>query len=572
MLVELRIKNLAVVEDVTLTFRSGLNVLTGSTGAGKSLILSAVNLLLGERASARVIRKGAETAVVEGVFRFPRAQAKDLFPAIIKNDRITLRREVQRNGRSFAHVQGKPTALKELHEVCVALIEPHGQNEQLRLKDPDNHVAYVDAVAGNEKLRAGYAEALDRVRASAAALRDFDKRISLLKEKHELLEHRIEEIDRARIVKGEKETLEASLRIMENVQSILDALNTASETLYEGDSSAVSGVSQAIRQISRIRSVDPKFEVISEALETAEITLKECAREIRSYLGNIEHDPAALQEMQERHAFLAGLERRYGKSIDQVLEDRDSWERELEALSFEDEERRELNQDLDQKVRSLEAIARKLSDSRAKAARTLDAKVTREMERLMMPGATFRTKISHEVDPDSPLAMSGRPLKLHPHGVDRVEFVVRTNKGEAEGGVSEIASSGEVSRIALALKKITHAGAQTGTLVFDEIDAGVGADLGDVIARELHSLSERYQIVCITHMPQIAASGNTHIVVSKISRAGRTHVQASPVDGKLRLREISRMLGGREGSEKRLALAAEMLEKRRKSPSDSVRP
>ncbi len=573
MLHELKIKNLAVVEDVTLSFGSGLNVLTGSTGAGKSLILSAVNLLLGERAAARVIRRGAETAVVEGEFHLPRTAAKTFFPTVEEGGRIFLRREVQKNGRSHAYIQDKAVTLRELHEVCVLLIEPHGQNEQLRLRNPENHIAYVDTLAGNEALRSEYTEVLETVRRASACLREFDERIALLKEKQELFQHRIEEIDRARIGKGEKEDLEAALRILENAQKIFDALNAASEAIYDSDNAATESVARAIKQISRVSSFDSSFEAFGEALETAQITLKECAGEMRSYLAGLEFDPAKLEEKQERHAFLAGLERRYGKPLDEILEDRRQWGRELDSLTFEDEERTHLEKDLQQKVKKLCGIARKLSVTRTQAAKKLDAVITAEMEKLMMPGATFRTEISRETDAQSPLEIDGRTVKLQPDGIDQVEFFVRTNKGEAEGSLCDIASTGEISRIALALKKVTRAGADTGTLVFDEIDAGVGADLGEVIAQELFSLARRYQIVCVTHMPQIAAAGESHIVVSKKSGGGRTNVQTAPVDGEERLKEIARMLGGREGSEKRLALAGEMLEIRSKrSPSKRMRP
>ena len=560
MLLELSIKNLAVVEDVTLTFGKNLNVLTGSTGAGKSLILGAVNLLLGQRASNRLIRRGADSAEVTGTFVMPLTTAGSLFPASGESNRITLRRKIQPSGRSSAYIQDQPVPVKTLRDACIALIEPHGQNEQLRLKNPENHIVYLDKLTGNKPLQETYTRQLEDMNKASARLRQFDKKIALLKEKKELFEHRLSEIDRAVVERGQRESLEARLKVAENAQKIFEALHQAAEALYEGETSAESLVSQAAGLLARIEAFDPKFEALSEQLETARLTARECAGEMRSYLGGLEFDPAELERMQERFAFLLGLERRYGKSIDDILDDCEKWRQELDSLNFEDEERHKLDAEFQQTVKALAGTIKKLTAGRVRSAKELDRKITAEMQNLMMPGASFRTEIGTEPDPSSPLEIGGRPVRLFEHGVDQVEFFVRTNKGEAEGSLCAIASTGEISRIALALKKVTQAGADTGTLVFDEIDAGVGADLGDVIARELRALAARYQIICITHMPQIAAAGERHITVSKRMLGDRTTVQAAPVEGEERLREVARMLGGSKGSEKRLALAGEMLE------------
>lgn len=573
MLARLHIQNLAVVEDAVLTFGPGLNVLTGSTGAGKSLILSAVNLLLGERLSSRVIRKGEEKAVIEGEFRMPDSQTVAGFPWPDEGGRATLRREIRSNGRSYAWIQDKPVTLKDLHDACTMLIEPHGQNEQMRLKDPETHVAYLDALACNSELRGEFARAQAAMVETQSRLREFDAKMSLLKEKQELYEHRIEEIDRARIERGEKQSLEASLEIMENAHKIAEVLRTACDVLYENESSAVSGIAHAIKQLSRIRLIDEKFASLGEALDGARITLKECAEEMSSYLDGLEFDARKLQQMQERLEFLTSLERRYGKSVDQILDDRVEWERELDSLTFEEEDRRNLEQTFESKLSVLAAAARRLTQSRTKAAHKMDASITAEMQKLMMTGATFRTVIERETDARSPLRVDGRGVRLQADGIDRVEFFVRTNRGEAEGSLSDIASTGEVSRVALALKKVTRAGADTGTLVFDEIDAGVGADLGEMIAGELRELSKTYQIICITHMPQIAAAADSHAVVTKKSVKGRSQVSVSPVADRERQLEIARMLGGREGSKKRLALAAEMLQKEKSTnTSTPMRP
>jgi DNA repair protein RecN (Recombination protein N) len=310
---------------------------------------------------------------------------------------------------------------------------------------------------------------------------------------------------------------------------------------------------------------------MSEQLENAAITLKETAADMRSYLDGFDFDPDKLESLQARLSFLIALERRYGKSMDEVLRDRDQWREELASIAFEDEERGKLERAVDESVVTLGKAAEVLTASRKKGARSLDRSMTTELGQLMMKGARFRTDVTIEPDEESRLLVDGRSVRPLEDGVDVVEFHVRTNPGETEGSVAEVASSGELSRIALALKRITTLERAAGVLVFDELDAGVGADLGEMIAAKIGALAERYQIICITHMPQIAARGRRHLVVRKETVKGRTYTTVEPVDAEERRAEIARMLGGAEGSEKRLALAAEMLKIQEKS-SPNVRP
>jgi DNA repair protein RecN (Recombination protein N) len=571
MLKTLRIKNLAVVDDVTLSFEEGLNVLTGSTGAGKSLILGAVNLLLGERGSASVIRVGEDKAVIEGEFVTAAPQIDKLLFAAGGGNRVLLRREVHRNGRSHAFVAGKPSTLKQLQEVSRELIEPHGQNEQLQLKYAENHLVYVDRFADNGRSLNAYRSALSSYREAEQSLQAFERRMTLLKEKKELLEHRIEELERAAIKTGERDTLEKNIQVLENAQDIFDALNSASNTLYEGEPSAFEAVSQERGRVAKIASLDKRFAQMAEQLENAEILIKETAADMRTYLDGFDFEPGRLEALQERLSFLIGLERRYGKPLVEIVEEQCQWKQELGSIAFEDDERKSLTAGVDEALKVVKSAALDVSDQRRKAAAKLDRSMTSELGQLMMKGAHFRTDIAYEPEAGSRLVLDGTPVRLGPDGIDTVVFHVRTNPGEAEGALTDVASSGELSRIALALKKNVSAGREGSVLVFDELDAGVGADLGDMISDKLAGLAEHYQIICITHMPQIAARGRRHLVVRKDNARGRTFARVDDVTGDERLGEIARMLGGSQGSEKRLALAAEMLKIQGKS-SPRVRP
>jgi DNA repair protein RecN (Recombination protein N) len=559
LLSQLRIKNLAVVEDVTLDFDEGLNVLTGSTGAGKSLILGAVNVLLGRRAGPAMIRAGEESAVVEAVFETPAVPRRP-------GGTVVGRREIKRSGRSFAWLDGKAVPLKELQQTCARWIEPHGQNEQLRLRNPDTHIDYLDAFGGHDDLLESYRAAHAAFVAAEEELHGFDRRMALLKEKEELLRHRIDEIERARVERGELEELEASIRLMENSERVFEALGFVFASLEgdaEGESGATVTLARAIRQLSRVAEVDPRIAAFVSQLEEAELSLRDCADGVRSYLDNFEFDAERLQTMELRRSYLLDLERRYDMSADELVAKREEWARELSGLSFEDEERAALQRRCEEARAAIRSAAGRLRARRIKSARGLDTEMTRELEALMISGARFRSDVGYEAVPDGPLEVEGRAAAAFANGGDVVRFWVRTNPGESEGPVDEIASTGEISRISLAIKKAVGArrgrGGQGAVLVFDELDAGVGADLGGVIAEKLLELGAGFQIICITHMPQIAAAARRHLVVAKRSRGGRTTATVAPVDGKDRRREIARMLGGEEGSDKRTALAGELL-------------
>lgn len=559
MLRELRIQNLAVVEDVTLEFAPGLNVLTGSTGAGKSLILSAVNLLLGERGSVGVIRAGEERAVVEGTFILPEPIDDHLLSAADDSQMLVLRREIHNTGRSHAFISGRPATLKQMQELSNRLIEPHGQNEQLQLKHARNHVVYVDRFARNSALHSKYATRLAGFKEKETAMREFDRRIAVLKEKQELLEHRVDEIERAALQPDEKANLEQEISLLDNAQEVFDRLGAAMTTLDETEPSALEMVSHERANIVKIAALNDRFQRIAEQLESAEIFIKEAVSDIRSYLDAFEFDPGKLAEMQDRLAFLIAIERRYGKPLVEIMTDQQQWKQELESVVFEDEERRKLLTEVETAATDLRETALELRASRSKAATRLDALMTGDLGQLMMKGAAFRTHIGLAVETGSRLVVDGQPVQAGDDGIDDVRFHVRTNPGEAEGAVADVASSGELSRIALALKSHTSIGSAGGVLIFDELDAGVGADLGDMIADKLDTLARNHQTICITHMPQIAARGARHLVVRKETVRGRTFTSVGEVNGPPRVNEIARMLGG-DDSAHTVALASELLE------------
>jgi DNA repair protein RecN (Recombination protein N) len=561
MLRRLRIENLAVVEDVTLEFEPGLNILTGSTGAGKSLIVGAVNLLLGERAAGDVLRAGSSEARVEAEFEVPHGPAGSTpFASVPPGDSVVLARRVSAAGRSTAWVNGRAVPVKDLRAAASALIEPHGQNIQYQLRDPRHHVEYVDAFADNGALRERYAAALAHFREASGRLAQYDAGMAEMAEKRELYAHRIAEIERVAPRAGEKAELDAKARVFANAEKLYAALEATCAALYDDDRSAAALVGESTRRVEALAGVDPRLAGIADRLQQAAALIAEAADEARALVNGLEFEPADVERTQERLDALVRLERRYGAAVDALIEQKAAWKEILESLDGGAGRRDELERAVEDAARTVALAGAALTSARVEAAGDLDRRVTDGIHALSMRGASFRTDIRYEEDPESRVRVAGAGVVCQEDGLDLVHMRVRTNPGEAEGGLDEIASTGELSRVALVLKQLAASGAPGTTLIFDEIDAGVGADLGDALAENLLALSKRHQIICITHMPQIAARGQSHLVVHKDIDGDRTRVRVHAAEGDERTREIARMLGGGEGSDRRLALAAEMLD------------
>ena len=575
MLSLLRIENLAVVENVELAFGPGLNVLTGSTGAGKSLILSALNLLLGDKADADAIRQGSDEARVEAEFTSFQLPKSAAFGGSIETHRSTVvARRVTRAGRSYATIDGRAATLKELRTLCAYLIEPHGQNEQYRLRDPATHVSYLDAFAENALERTRYGEALAELRRAQAELARFDAEVAAARERRELLAHRVDDVERVAPKPGEKSALEATARVLAHAEKIHAAMADACASLYDDEASASSTVGRVERALAPFSSLDARMAEMAARLAEARAAIDEAVAHARDVIDGLEFEPAEVERLEERLDALTRLEQRYRLDADALLVEAQAWKQSLAHLDDADVRRADLAREVDLRAHALAQAGAALSRTRVRAASELDRRVTADLVGLHMRGATFRTDVATQPDAESPVRVGDARVAVFDDGLDVVRMRARTNPGEAEGGVETIASTGELSRMALVIKSLAGSGTAGSTLVFDEIDAGVGADLGEVLAEKLLALAERHQIICITHMPQIAAKAPSHIGVVKEVDGARTRVRLRQLEGDERTREIARMLGGDEGSDRRLALAHELLTSapRRSSPSTRVRP
>lgn len=550
MLTELRIRNVAIIESVTLPLQPGLNVLTGETGAGKSIIVGALGLLFGERASADLVRTGSEKASVEGVFDI----TGDRVEAGLLDDRgidvedgvVVFRREVAAGGRSRAWINDTPVTSGVLAELGSRLVNIHGQFESRGLLDPEAQRAILDAYAGAgnaaERVAAAY-DALHTVRAEIASLQS---RRDAATRRADYLRHVVKEIGEARPVAGEDARLEEEFRRLSNVGELrlhVEHLRSAVEDESEGALRAL-GVAQ--RALGAAARVDPSLERLREMLDAAFVQLEELAREAAQYEDALDVDPERLAEVDRRRDLLYRLARKYGGTLEAVLEQLGEAQRELDLLDTAALDLGALSQREARAASELGAAAAVLSAERRKAAKKLQAQVDRVLPDLGMPDGHLTVALPKREEP-------GRS------GAEDVEFLVTLNVGHEARALSRVASGGELARVMLALKTILARQDRVPTLVFDEVDSGIGGRVGLCVGDTLRRVAEHHQVFAITHLPQIASRAHRHIVVSKGARGGVTTADIRIVDGEDRVAEIARMLGGDATSEAGRRHARELL-------------
>lgn len=566
MLEELSIRNMAVVEDVNIRFGDGLNVLTGSTGAGKSIILAAVDLLSGARARRSLVRGGADVLRIEGIFSIPRgAPARERLGMDGGEESLSIRREVRAGGRSRIWINGILSTNANAADIIGSLVELHGQRRQQELLDQSTHIACLDG-------RGEYDELLRRVRLLVGRFEEARSRLRRLErdaEEHrsreDFMRFQLEEIEQLDLETGTAADLEGRIAILSNRHRYLELLGRV-EALLEGSNGSIldllGEVESALREIGEL---DGGWREETAEMANARITLREIARDVGRAAGDAEESNDDLEELQGRLAAIQRLERKHGLDCAGLVEKREELRRILGDIDGGSVSIEEARREVRLAVERLGPLLDELTGRRKETARTLDRAVTAELVELGMKGARFRTSI----EPLENSALHGSPHDIHltAEGRDRVEFLIRTNVGEEMHPLAEIASGGELSRVTLVLKSLQAAKRSIPTLVFDEIDSGLGADLGRVVAGRLRELARRYQVVVITHLPQVAASASRHVKIEKRVHEGRTRTTAVPLDARDRVGEIARMLGG--PGELRERLAAEMLEETTRARSSA---
>jgi DNA repair protein RecN (Recombination protein N) len=553
MLRELRIKNLAVIEEVTVPFAPGLNVLTGETGAGKSILIDAILLLLGGRAQPELIRAGADGARIEAIFDVdssgPIAELLSEAGLELDDGQLILKRELSRSGRNRAFVNDSPCTLALLDRIGAHLVELHGQHEHQLLLHAGRQLdlldQYADAVKDREAVAAlvrewqSAREELDRLRESE---RDRAQR-------EDLYRFQLSEIDAARLQPGEEETLRAERQRLLHAERLAEGLAQALGTLYDDRDSALTRFHQAEQILTDLGKIDPDLSTPTSNLVEARVHLEEAVAATRSLRDRVTFDPGRLEEIDARLDVLAKLKRKYGESGEAVLAHREKVADELGRMERHDEAVAALEERLNALATRAASEALALSAKREEAAHRLERLVQKEIRGLGMEKATFRVSLSREPGATRGLIAGEGGWRVTQRGVDQTEFFLSANPGEELKALSRVVSGGELSRTMLGLKVILPRADQTPSLVFDEVDAGIGGRIADVVGQRLRRTAEGRQVLCVTHLPQIAAYGHHHLLVTKSVRGSRTQTAVIPLDDRQQVEELARMLGGEQVTE-----------------------
>ena len=563
MLANLRVTNYALLDEVDIEFTPGLNVLTGETGSGKSILIGALGLILGGRAASDTIRGGAKSAIVEGLFEGERdPQLRDLLSEIgvdPEEDTLIIRREVSRDGRNRCTINGSLVTVSVLRRLGVLLVDLHGQHDHQTLLNPRTHRDFLDGFEDVRTPKQRVAEAYRRFNERSVALRQLEEELAATREREELYRFQLDELEQADLSPGEDEELERERAVLEHAEQLIRVASEASDALSEGEGALVDGLVRVIRALEEAERIDPSLGEALESVRTARYQIDDSTDFLRRYRERVEYDPARLEEVLDRLDLIGRLKRKYGATLEEVAAHRVRIAGELERMDTADERRNRLSEEVEAARRDLAERAEALSDRRRQVARKLEGRVVEELAELGMGKTGFQVGIAWQESDDGPLRIDGRGFRVDAHGMDRIEFLISPNAGEDLKPLASIASGGEISRIMLALKVILAESDRMPTLIFDELDIGIGGRIAESVGHRLKLLSRDHQVLCITHLHQVACWGRTHFTVHKQSDRGRSVTLVDHLDEDGRVKEIARMLAGETVDTMALSHAREML-------------
>ena len=550
MLNELHIENIAVIERADISFTAGFNVLTGETGAGKSIVIDSIGAVLGDRVSRELVRRGAEKGLVTAVFDCEGVNDWLERNEIEAEDELILQRRINADGKSSARVCGVPVTAAQLKELAALLVDIHGQNDGRQLMDERLHMSYLDRFGGYEQeIRAFSAEY-----AKYQTLKKEIARLSMDElEKERLsdsLQYQIRELENAELRLGEQEELNARRDLLRNAERLTEAIDEAYQNLYDGDGSALSMAQNAAYYAQRAAAITPELEKAAKSIDDAAFLLTDAAETLRDFRDSLDFSPEEYDRMETRLALFRKLERKYGRSTDELPAYLDECREKLDDIQYADERLAKLQRELEEQTARCREAGLSLRRVRQHAARELEARIIRELRELSMPAVRFSVEISNvenEAGFDS-------------HGIDQIRFLMSANAGEELGRISKIASGGELSRIMLAMKNVFAEHDPVPTMIFDEIDTGVSGIAAQRVGEKLFAVSRGKQVMCVTHLPQIAAMADSHFLIEKTESAGRTYTEVAALDREGRRRELARLHGGDNITATTLASAEEQLE------------
>ncbi len=549
MLTDLHIRNFAIIDHLEISFSSGFNVLTGETGAGKSIIIDAVALLLGDRARMDLIRTGAEEAVVEAVFDL--REQPEVCSALAEagfggEEELLIRRVVNRNGRNKVFLNGSLAKLTQLQPLIGQLMNIYGQHEHQSLQRAETHLAFLDRYAGLESGLAEYRRLYEEVEELSASLHRLQQAKSNRQQRLDLLTYQLREIDGAAFRAGEEDELLAERRFLQHAEKLSVTALGGYEKLYGAEGAVGEQLAAVAGELEAAASFDDQLAPLGEALRSALYSVEDVAEQLRAYAGRISFDASRLDEVEQRLARLVDLKRKYGGTLEGVFDYRQNIARELDELDHADAARDNLEKRLADGRECLQVVAEELSARRHQAAEDLRCAVEKELQELAMPKARFEMRLFGLPQPG-------------PCGLERGEFYLAPNPGEDPKPLAWIASGGELSRIMLALRRAAPEGDSVATLIFDEVDAGIGGAAATAVGEKLRAIASEAQVLCITHLPQVAAFADHHYRVEKQEKDGRTCTSLALLDREERVLEMARMLGGAKVGDSTIEHAREII-------------
>lgn len=550
MLRALRIKDLAIIDELNLEFIEGFAVFTGETGAGKSIIVDALDLITGGRGSSDIVRDGCEETVVEGIFdridKIGLHNKLSRYGIETDSDELIIRRSINRNGRNRLYINGVLSTISALNDISSRLIDIHGQHEHQTLLRKESHCEYLDAFGKLSDMKNMVAGKYQIINELQLRLNKIEENVRGKKEKEELLQFQLSEIKGASIRAGEDRELVEERNILSNSQNLSALSHEAYSILYENDESVISSLGKVEDLLTEIAGIDEKMGEAADMTRTSSVSLKEVSDIIRRFKDNIRYDPERLESVTGRIYLLDRLKKKYGMTIEDILACQERVEKDLESIGYSDQEVQAIREEMEKVLNDTVSLATELSDCRRGAALRFEKEIWDELSHLSMDNTKFVINIES--------------VPLSQNGIDSVEFMI-ANMNEEPRQLARVASGGELSRIVLAIKSRLSSMDSGSTLIFDEVDAGIGGGVAEEVGMRLKYLSHDNQVFCVTHLPQIAAMADSHFYVEKVVSGDRVVTKVKKLDRQERVEEISRMLGGREMTKTAMKYAAEMIER-----------
>ncbi len=562
MLFSLYIKNFALIQELSVEFSPQLTIITGETGAGKSILVGALSLVLGERASSDLVRSGTNKAVIEAVLKNVDPEKIDTLLSAADIElapELILRRELSSGGQSRCFINDTPCTVALLKQVGELLIDLHGQHEHQLLLRADTHETLLDEYGGTNPEVFAYRASRSGLQNLLQQLSQLTKEAAEIRDKKEILDFQLNELNALDLKSSEEELNETEITLLENAETLFTLSTALSELLYNSEHSVYSSISTALHTLEKLANIDKRFALHLEETRTAKSIVDELARFSRSYSSDIDFNPGRLDSLRERQLLLQRISKKYGRSITELIALRNELDARIALEENLDEEIARIEREITTQKAELSLRAEQLSCKRQEAARRLESVIQGHLAHLGIPNATFIVTMRREEQDNGEISIEGKNFTALPNGCDRIEFLISANPGEKPKPLVKVASGGEISRVMLAMKSALAETAKLPILIFDEIDTGISGRVAEAVGKSLKSLSRLHQIIAITHLPQIAAMADLHLQVQKSVQGERTVTEVTPLDHENRVKAIARLISGKSISPSSLNHASELI-------------